>query len=87
METYRKQTLQGKSFILEEVAFLECKLIDCDLYYSGGEFDFPQTSLENCRIHFREAAKNTAALMHLLQTMGQQKPPVTFPTPPANKLN
>jgi hypothetical protein len=87
METYRKQNFQGKSFILEEAVFLDCKLIDCDLYYSGGEFDFPNTTLENCRFHFREAAKNTAALMHLLQAMGQQKPPVAFPVPPGPKVN
>jgi hypothetical protein len=87
METYRKQHLQGKSLFLDETAFLDCKLSDCDLYYSGGEFDFPNTTFENCRFHFREAAKNTAALMHLLQMMGQQKPPTGFPVPPGTKLN
>jgi hypothetical protein len=51
METYRKQNFQGKSFILDEAIFLECKLTDCDLYYSGGDFEWVNSNFENCRFH------------------------------------
>jgi hypothetical protein len=74
METYRNQNFQGKSFILDEVVFLECKLSDCDLYYSGGDFEWVNSHFGNCRFHWRGAAKNTLAL---LQTMGALKSPQT----------
>ncbi len=83
METYRTQDLQGKSFILEQVAFVKCKLTDCDLYYAGGDFDWADTTFENCRFHWQGAAKNTVAL---LQAMGalrlpQTPPQSSMPTP------
>lgn len=77
METYRNQTFEGKSFILEEVAFIQCKLTDCDLYYSGGDFDWANSNFENCRFHWRGTAKNTIAL---LQSLGM----ISIPTPPQN---
>jgi hypothetical protein len=91
METYRNQTLQTKSFVLEEVAFIECALNNCDLYYSGGEFDWVNTTFENCRFHWRGAAKNTLALLQLTGMMpapvprpaDEVKPPVL----PAPKIN
>lgn len=76
METYRNQTFQGKTFILDEVTFLECKLSDCDLYYSGGDFEWVNSHFENCRFHWRGAAKNTVAL---LQGMGAFQWPQTPP--------
>jgi hypothetical protein len=72
METYRNQNLQGKSFVLEEVAFVNCQLHDCDLYYSGGDFDWFGTNFEACRFHWKGPAKNTVTL---LQAMGALKPP------------
>ena len=72
METYRNQNFQGKSFILDEVTFLECKLSDCDLYYSGGDFEWVNSNFENCRFHWRGPAKNMLAL---LQLIGALKPP------------
>jgi hypothetical protein len=77
METYRNQNFQGKNFILEDVAFLKCKLTDCDVYYSGGDFDWTETLFENCRFHWRGPAKNTVAL---LQAVGM----IPMPTPPKN---
>jgi hypothetical protein len=77
VETYKDQNLQGKSFILENVVFLKCKLSDCDLYYSGGDFEWAETFFENCRFHWRGPAKNTLAL---LQVMGM----TPAPTPPKN---
>jgi hypothetical protein len=77
METYRNQNFQGKSFILEDVVFVKCKLIDCDLYYSGGDSEWVETHFENCRFHWRGPAKNTLAL---LQGMGMTPTPI----PPKN---
>jgi hypothetical protein len=77
METYTNQNFQGKSFILENVVFLKCKLIDCDLFYSGGDFEWAETFFENCRFHWRGSAKNTLAL---LQGMGM----IPMPTPAKN---
>lgn len=74
METYRNQNFQGKSFILEEVAFVKCNLTDCDLYYSGGDFDWMDTRMDGCRFHWKGSAKNTIAL---LQVIGALKPPQT----------
>ncbi len=74
METHRNQTFQGKTFVVEDVAFINCKLNDCDLYYSGGDFDWVNSNFENCRFHWRGAAKNTLALF---QAVG------VVPMPPA----
>ena len=71
METYRNQNFQGKSFTIDEVVFIKCKLTDCDLYYSGGDFEWIESSFEACRFHWRGPAKNTLAI---LQAMGILKP-------------
>jgi hypothetical protein len=73
MEIYRGQTFEGKSFVLEEVAFINCKLADCDLFYSGGDFDWTNSNFDNCRFHWRGAAKNSLAL---LQSIGMIPPPL-----------
>ncbi|MGH9404465.1 MAG: hypothetical protein ACRD3D_01360 [Terriglobia bacterium] len=87
METHRGQKFQGKSFVLDDAAFIDCKLTDCDLYYSGGDFDWVNTTFENCRFHWRGAAKNTAALMHSMQMTPQASPQSTLQFPPETKPN
>jgi hypothetical protein len=66
MQTHRNQTFQGKSIILDEVVFIDCKLIDCDLYYSGGDHEWMNTTFENCRFHWRGPAKNTVTLLQMV---------------------
>jgi hypothetical protein len=87
MGTYRNQNFQGRNFVLEDVAFVKCKLTDCDLYYSGGDFDWIETTFEGCRFHWRGAAKNMFALA---QTVGMVKaaiPPHNMIPPSAQKVN
>lgn len=81
METYRNQNFEGKNFILEDVVFLKCKLTDCDLYYSGGDFEWVETQFGNCRFHWRGAAKNTLALAQAIGMLKSQTlPPTVVPT-------
>ncbi len=80
METYRDQTLQKKTFMLEEVAFVGCRLIDCDLFYSGGDSDWIDCQFENCRFHWRGAAKNTVLMLQAMGALQGQ------PTPPQSSM-
>lgn len=87
METYRNQKFQGKSFILEEVAFVKCLLTDCDLYYSGGDFDWVETGFENCRFHWRGPAKNMVALAQTIGMLGKLEPPQNLISASTQKPN
>jgi len=64
-------TIMGSAFVVEEHVFHECKLKNCRLYYSGGAFEWVNTSFENCAWGFRGAARDT---VQLLMTLGMLKP-------------
>ncbi len=81
IKVYEDKTLNDRSFILDEVVFIRCRLKNCDLFYSGGDYEWVETSMENCRFHWRGAAKSSFALFQALQVMGQQVP---VPKPPAS---
>lgn len=87
VRTYRDKTVTNAEFVLEEVSFINCTVRDCDLFYSGGDFDWQGGRFENCRLHWRGAAKNTVAL---LQAMGALPIPGAIPVhmaqPPTGKV-
>ncbi|PYV13361.1 MAG: hypothetical protein DMG21_21230 [Acidobacteria bacterium] len=88
MDTYRNQVFQDRSFNLEEASFVGCTLKNCDLYYSGGDFDWVESRFEACRFHWRGPAKNTVALLQAMGALQQQMPPQNLmPAPPAQKPN
>jgi hypothetical protein len=79
MQVHRDKTFANQSFQLEEASFINCQLRDCDLFYSGGDYDWQETRFVNCRFHWRGPAKGTVIL---LQTIGAlrpaQMPPVSL---------
>lgn len=87
METYRRQNFQGKTFILDEVVFIDCKLTDCDLFYSGGDSEWANCQFENCRFHWRGAAKNTLALAQVLGLIKTPTLPQNLIPVPGQKPN
>jgi hypothetical protein len=67
MKIYKDKVMSEQTFVLEESAFVDCTLKNCDVFYSGGDFEFVNLKLDNTRFHFRGAAKQTQILF---QTLG-----------------
>jgi hypothetical protein len=77
INVYEGVKLAGKAFVVEETIFRNCTLTNCWLYYSGGSYEWQNTSFQNCQWGFRGPAKDTIALLQLLglMTAGQTPPP------------
>jgi hypothetical protein len=88
MRVYEDKNLSDQSFVLEDVVFIRCHLKNCDLFFSGGDFEWAETNFENCRFRWRGPAKNTFAL---LLGIGLMKPPTAgqpqVPPTVGQKLN
>ncbi len=80
MQIIEGRTLENQTFVLEEVVFVNCVVRKCQLFYSGGDFEWKQSSFEDCTMHFRGAAKNTVAFLRAIGLLKwEQKPPGTIP--------
>ncbi len=79
MTKYDGQKFTKGAFVMEDCYFVNCVLTDCELFYSGGEVEWANTTFENCRWHWRGPAGYT---VRLLQQQGMMKaPPTAQPTP------
>lgn len=79
VKVYEDKNLNNQSFVLDDVVFIRCHLRNCDLFYSGGDFEWVDTTMENCRFHWRGPAKNTFGMllgMGLLKTPTEAPPTV-----------
>ena len=83
---YEGQTLEKQILIVEETYIVNSVLRDCDLFYSGGDFEWANANYVNCRWHFRGPALKTMQLMQTLVMLKQQQtPPVSQVS--SSKLN
>ena len=82
-------TLTGVSLVVEEHVFINCKLKNCRLYYSGGAFEWINTSFENCNWNFRGPARDTFQLLITLGMLkqGQVPPPNITGATAGSKMN
>jgi hypothetical protein len=78
MNMIQGKTINGGAFVVEECVFVNSVLRDCDLFYSGGDFEYVNTTFENCRWHFRGPALKT---IQLGQTIGMIQPQQQMPPP------
>jgi hypothetical protein len=76
MRIYEDKNMTDQTFVLEESVFMRCVLKNCDLFYSGGDFEFVELKLDNCRFHFRGPAKNAQMLY---MTLGMLRDPSQLP--------
>jgi hypothetical protein len=67
VKIYRDKNMSDQVFEIEESYFFDCTLKNCDLLYSGGDFQIVNLTLVDCRVHFRGPAKSTVALLQLLR--------------------
>jgi hypothetical protein len=86
MTKYEGQKFTKGAFVMEDCFFVNCVLTDCDLFYSGGDFEWVNTQFGNSRWHFRGPALKTVQFQ---QAVGMLKPPQTAPPVPvdSSKLN
>ncbi len=59
MKKVRDRTIRNESIVLDETEFHNCKFIDCQLNYSGGQFMLSSCHLSNCHYTFMGAAERT----------------------------
>jgi hypothetical protein len=78
MTKYEGKTLSKAIFVVEECCIINCTLIDCDFFYSGGDFELVNVRFENCRWHFRSQALKTIQLQQMIGML----PNVQLPPPP-----
>ena len=76
MTKYEGKTLTKAVFVVEESCFINCTLIDCDLFYRGGDFELPNVRFENCRWHFGGQSLKTIQLQQTIGMLQPFQPPV-----------
>ena len=70
MEILQDEVLTDKTFLLDGKNLINCRIINCTVFYEGGDWGWTNTSFENCRFNFAGAAQRTAMLMNFLQSTG-----------------
>jgi hypothetical protein len=78
MQVVENESLSGKTIVIDEKHFVNCKYKNCIVLYGGGDFGWTNTTFENCQVTLSGSAQKTA---NLLTYFGVMKPPNNGGTP------
>ncbi len=79
MNKYEGKDFKNDSFVMDECFFVNCVLRECDLFYSGGDTDWLNLRMENCRWHFRGPALRTVQLLVQVGMLQGAQIPISSP--------
>lgn len=80
MTKYEGKNLNKATFVVEDCFFINCELSDCDLFYSGGDFELVNVKFDNCRWHFRGPALKTIQMQQMIGMLKVGPMPVPLQT-------
>jgi uncharacterized protein YjbI with pentapeptide repeats len=66
MTNVEGKSATGEVISLDDKNFINCRLTNCTLWYSGADFAMANTKLANCSVTLSGAAQRTASLLGLL---------------------
>lgn len=87
MKSFKNQNLKDMALDLDQIFLDTCVLSNCDLFYSGGDFEFQNASFENCRFHFRGAARNAQMMFQMIGLLKQVTPQTNLPSLSTKSVN
>jgi hypothetical protein len=70
MQNVVKKDVKGETVVLDDHNFINCRLVNCRLVYSGGDWALTDTRIEDCQVTLSGAAQRT---VNLLGSMGALK--------------
>ncbi len=63
MKTVKGKTFDKTTVMIDDTEFVNCKITNCELVYSGGPFGWVETSISKCFITLRGASAFTAGFL------------------------
>jgi hypothetical protein len=66
MRVLKGQTIENDTVDIDDTYLVNCKLKNCELFYSGKEFAWKNTQFDSCPVRLLGAARNTQSLLRSL---------------------
>jgi hypothetical protein len=61
------QTLSKTKLVLDNHVYRNCQIDDCEIYYSGGQYELIDTRVTNCRLILNQPAKGMYAAIQIFK--------------------
>jgi hypothetical protein len=66
MRVLKGQTIENDVVDMDDTYLVNCKLKNCELFYSGKEFAWKNTQFDSCPVRLLGSARNTQSLLKSL---------------------
>lgn len=64
MKEVKGLTFENQTLYLDDTYYLECKITQCSLIYTGGDFGWTDTTFDRCLIKFEGAAHRSLLVIN-----------------------